>query len=192
MKKKSIHDLTQAMVQELLDYDKETGKLFWKEREVKWFKDSSINSAEVQANRWNKMFANKEAFTAKNQKGHKQGSILGIFTKAHRIIWLWMTGELPIQVDHENGCASDNRWFNLRNVTNSENQRNVSRRKDNKSGFTGVAWQPRQGNWAASICHEGRNRHLGTFEDFEAAVKARQQANIDYGYHKNHGRPKSI
>ena len=41
---------------------------------------------------------------------------------AHRIIFAIMTGQWPVhQIDHINGNKSDNRWVNLREVTNQEN-----------------------------------------------------------------------
>ena len=60
---------------------------------------------------------------------------------AHRLIWVWMTGEDPgdMVIDHINQDGLDNRWENLRKVTKSQNNANspghVNRRK---SRFKGV------------------------------------------------------
>lgn len=63
---------------------------------------------------------------------------------AHRLAWLWMTGEWPIsQIDHINGIRSDNRWCNLRSAdafTNNHNRTKAN--KNNRSGFLGVKILP--------------------------------------------------
>ena len=44
----------------------------------------------------------------------------------HRAIWAWHNGRLPtMQIDHINGKRFDNRIENLREVTQSENMRNM-------------------------------------------------------------------
>ena len=81
-------------------------------------------------------FPRKEAFTSLNNGGYLEGKILGKYYKAHRVIWLWMTGEWPKeQVDHINHDRTDNRWCNLREASRLENYRNQSQYKNNKSGL---------------------------------------------------------
>ena len=46
----------------------------------------------------------------------------------------------------------------------------------NKSGVTGVFWDNRSGKWKAKITFQKKSRHLGYFDNFEDAVKARQRA----------------
>lgn len=43
---------------------------------------------------------------------------------AHRLAWVYMTGEQPDEIDHINGLRHDNRWANLRNGTHSDNLKN--------------------------------------------------------------------
>ena len=48
-------------------------------------------------------------------------------------------------------------------------------RSDNTSGFRGVT-RIRSGRWTAAIGFQGKRYHLGTFSDFDEAVKARLDA----------------
>lgn len=95
---------------------------------------------------------------------------------AHRLAVLYMTGEWPAnQVDHINGCRTDNVWSNLRCVTVSGNRMNQRRaRSDNRTGLLGVHVAGRK--WTASIGIAGRTRHLGTFDSPEQAHAAYVQA----------------
>lgn len=175
-------ELTQVIVRELLEYNSETGSLFWKERDLKWFKTQET------CNSWNARFARKEALTCTSQHGYKTGAIFGKHCKAHRIIHLWMTGEWPDQVDHINGDKGDNRWENLRNVDFKENGKNQKTPKNNTSGVLGVYCHKNYKVWRAMIKVLGKNISLGSFKTKEEAITARQEVNIKYGFHENHGR----
>lgn len=84
--------------------------------------------------------------------------------KAHRLAWLYMTGEWPDSyIDHINMVKNDNRWSNLRLATWAQNQWNTARRADNRSGFKGVGWHKKAGKWSARIKVDGRTRHIGLF-----------------------------
>jgi hypothetical protein len=107
----------------------------------------------------------------------------------HRLAYLYMTGEMPInEIDHINGVRHDNRWINIRHVTVSENMRNVAIGSKNTSGHVGVTWHKYMRKWMAQIKMNKKNICLGYFSEKENAVKARMKANIKYGFHKNHGR----
>ncbi|MCI8935066.1 MAG: hypothetical protein HFE80_11265 [Clostridiaceae bacterium] len=49
-------------------------------------------------------------------------------------------------------------------------------RRNNTSGVPGVDWWSSKGRWRASICFKGQRRYLGSFVQFEDAVKARKRA----------------
>lgn len=92
---------------------------------------------------------------------------------AHRLAWLYMTGEWPkYMIDHINGIRDDNRFCNLREATNSENQMNRGIPKNNTSGFKGVCWHKQNCKWVAQIKINGKLTHLGCFEKVEDAHQA--------------------
>ena len=109
--------------------------------------------------------------------------------KAHRLAWLYVYGEWPEgEIDHINHIKHDNRIANLRDVSKSENMRNVSIRKSNTSGVIGVTQYPDGKRWRADIRVDSKTMFLGLFDTKEEAITERIKANIKYGYHKNHGK----
>lgn len=161
-------------------YDRRTGLLFWKARAPDLFQDTGGHSPAHTSAKWNARFAGKEALTKVN-KGYRCGHLWSKPVLAHRVIWKIMTDEEADEVDHIDGDRANNRWTNLRNVTSAGNRRNVARRTDNKSGVTGVFWNNSKNCWSVVIS-------VGTFSDFDQAVAARKAAEIQLGFHENHGR----
>lgn len=99
--------------------------------------------------------------------------------KAHRVAFLLMTGRWPKGVvDHINGDFGDNRWENLRDTTQSVNNRNAKRRRDNKSGIPGVILRP-GGKWQVFI---GSQEYLGQTDDFFEAACLRKSEENRRGY----------
>ena len=168
--------LTQATVRELLDYDPETGALTWKRRDRRWFTSDRI------WNSWNAKHAGKLAFTSLDTHGYAFSTICRAHCLAHRVVWLWVTGCWPSQIDHKNRVRTDNRWHNLREVTNRENSQNRSLRRDNKSGHAGVCRANGGEGYVVEISVNGRRRYLGRHPTIEAAVAVRKAAEFKYGY----------
>lgn len=105
-----------------------------------------------------------------NPKGYLQIDIDGTTYLAHRLAWLYMTGEWPAkQIDHRNGVRSENWWDNLRPASNQQNQANRKIGADNSSGFKGVSFHRGMQKWQAYIIVDNRKRHLGYFADPEVA-----------------------
>ena len=81
----------------------------------------------------------------------------------HHMVWAVVHGRFPTQIDHINGDKTDNRIENLREVSASENNKNVIHR-----------WRPnaRTGLPGVFPCHEGFgievNRQIEFRDKYEA------------------------
>jgi hypothetical protein len=161
---------TPEELRQLLRYEPETGKLFWRERGREWFaSDRSYNS-------WNARDAGTEAFTSSSAKGYKNGAVLGRPILAHRAAWAIHYGEWPIMdIDHTNCNPADNRIINLRLETKSDNHANKPIRPDSSTGMKGVSLNRKTGKWIARIMKNKKREHLGCF-DSPAAAKAAYNA----------------
>jgi hypothetical protein len=75
--------------------------------------------------------------------------------KAHRLAWLWVTGEMPSShIDHINRNRSSNGWHNLREASPAENAANRSISPLNTLGFKNV-WKHR-GKYRARVMKDGK------------------------------------
>jgi hypothetical protein len=165
-------------LKDLLNYDPETGHLFWRERPVSSQADKTFN----------KRFAGVRAYEERH-KGYGRIKLLGKKYKAHRVAWAIHHGEWPeLQIDHINGVRTDNRLENLRQATNRQNAMNRERPANNMSGVMGVTWDKIARKWISAICVNGKNTYLGCFDLFADAVSVRKDAETEYGFHPNHGR----
>ena len=178
-----------TVLRQLLRYEPETGKLFWKERAAHWFKESDTVSIETRCRIWNTRYAGNRAFTRSGDNGYHRGQVFKKDTYAHRVAWTIHHGAWPENdIDHINGVRTDNRISNLRDVTRSVNLQNQRVNARSTSGFTGVSWCKRRSIWRSRIFVGGKEVTLGTFAKIEDAVMARAQADKKYGFHENHGR----
>jgi len=161
--------ITQAQLKEVLHYNPNTGLFEWIDRLS------------------NRVKINDVAGTLSN--GYITIQVFSKLYQAHRLAWLYMTGSWPKEhIDHINHIRDDNRWINIRGATNSENQKNKTKRKDNKSGVTGVCWDKQRQKWSSELKVDGVKVHLGRNTDKFEAICARKSADNKYGFHENHGR----
>lgn len=109
--------------------------------------------------------------------GGKSGDYILIGIKkgrygAHRLAWLYMTGEWPEnQIDHIDGNGLNNSFGNLRKATIKQNQENLALKKNNTSGFRGVSWIKNRKKWRAGIEHNGKSIYLGYFDTAQEAAE---------------------
>jgi hypothetical protein len=118
----------------------------------------------------------------------------------HRLIYILHYGDIPdgFVIDHIDHNPRNNRIENLRAVSFKDNLRNSNPCKNNKSShFTGVSYKYvgtkikgvtyRYKWYYAYINIDCKQICLGYFKTIDEAIAARKQANIKYGFHKNHG-----
>ena len=103
--------------------------------------------------------------------------------RAHRLAWLYMTGGFPeSQIDHINRIKHDNRFCNLRSVSNKENSLNKILQSNSTTGYIGVSFVKRLKVYRAYITIDGKQKSLGYYNDIHDAVKSRHEANLKYGF----------
>jgi len=129
---------------------------------------------------------NKETFKALNSQGYHHGRFKDQFKMAHHVAWYMTHGVWPKAIDHINGDKIDNRIENLREVDQSVNVKNSSKRSHNTSGYTGIR-KTRSGKWQARITVAGKIMNLGRFYTVEDALEARNEAKEQYGFTERHG-----
>jgi hypothetical protein len=168
------------VLRQLLRYELETGKLFWKCRPREMFSSDRIYKS------WNSRLAGKEALTSIDNYGYRFGTVAGRSIRAHLVVWKLVHGDVPSGVvDHINRDKLDNRISNLRDIPKRENHLNCRKSKNNTSGVTGVFMCKRR--WQASIVVNYKTIYLGRFDTVEEAARVRRLAEREYGFHENHG-----
>lgn len=106
------------------------------------------------------------------QCGYIKLCIDGISQYAHRLAFLYMTGEMPKQcVDHKNGNRSDNRWSNLRDVPRQVNQQNMRHASSVSSSQLLGAYKKR-GKFESKIRTPTGIVGLGSFDSAQPAHDA--------------------
>ena len=115
-------------------------------------------------------------------KGYLHTIIEQKIYRLHRLAWLYMTGDVPVHVDHRDRNKQNNAWGNLREATCSQNAGNSGMHSHNKSGFRGVSHNTRSGKWHAQIKIKGKQTYLGRFDTpEEAAVCYNKAAEEHFG-----------
>lgn len=138
------NQLTREEIAEVLEYFPESGDFRWR-----------VNRGRVKPG---------EVAGSVDSNGYRLIGVLARTYHAHRLAFLFMTGAMPIgMVDHINGMKDDNRWSNLRDVSNRVNNQNQRKpHKDSKTGILGVTRH--QGRYLAAISVNGKRRYIGLFD----------------------------
>ena len=125
-------------------------------------------------------------YFSKSRKYYKSIYVDGKDYLSHRLAFLLVVGRLPIHhTDHLDGNGLNNKWENLREVTQQENNLNKKVYACNSTGYPGVTI--RNGRFRARIRYQGVLYNLGTYDTAEEAGKARKDKEIEFGFHENHG-----
>jgi hypothetical protein len=131
-----------ATLWDLFDYKPLTGELVWKEK----------------LNPRIKLDVAAGCYTGRNAR---EVTIDNCKYLAHRLIWAWVTGVDPVTslLDHKNRNPKDNRFWNLRLATQSQNMSNVTH--TNPTGYKGV--QRSGSRYIARLRINNKVTYLGTF-----------------------------
>lgn len=109
--------LTQEMLKELLHYDPETGVFTWAAHPPLGHSVGDVAGKASTRGYVHICFSKKLRMTR------------SIYS-AHRLAWLYVYGAWPLQdIDHIDQNKSNNALANLRDVSRSQNCRNVTRKK---------------------------------------------------------------
>ena len=173
-----IETLDHDYLKERLRYDLLTGKFTWKKHPSR-------------SGQWSGRYAEKEAGAVRTTVNGYRQSIISLDKRLYitsHLAWFYMLNRWPVgEIDHIDHDSLNDSWVNLREVSHTENSRNLSKRKNNTSSVTGVGWVEACKKWRARIKLGCKEIHGGLFDSFEEAVIKRKELENEYGFHKNHG-----
>lgn len=146
-------------LQQLLDYDPETGNFYWlidKRGTAKAGTEAGSISQKESDRYYRKIYTTYGRFYA------------------HRIAYYFETGIDPgeQEIDHIDGNGLNNRFANLRLASRSQNAANRRTSKNNASGFKGVRQKPGRNTWEAYIQVNKQKKFIGSFATPELAHMA--------------------
>lgn len=150
--------LTFERAHELLEYDEDTGHLYWRE-----------SRGRVRAGQRAGSVAARE---------HRQVRVDGRFYLESRVAWLMMTGAWPThEIDHKDCDPSNNAWSNLRAATRAQNCWKHKRKRGSGPGSRpGTFWSERYQRWAVMLFVNKKVHWLGYFDTEDEANAAREAA----------------
>lgn len=110
-------------------------------------------------------------------QGYIETKINNSSIRLHRLLFEVSDKEV---IDHINHDTLDNRKYNLRIATVSQNGMNQKLSTRNTSGEKGVSWHKRDKCWRAFITVNKKYIHLGSFNTKDEAILARRKAEEKY------------
>jgi hypothetical protein len=166
-------------------YDREKGVLIWKVRPISDF--NGIHPLKT-CSAWNSRCAGKPAGCI-SPNGYVVLSFLDKTFSAHRLIAAMVMDDFDpeMEIDHINHIRHDNRIENLRQVTKSENAKNLSLPNTNKSGVAGVIFCKQRKKWIARLQVNGKTHNGKRHVCFFRAVQDRQEMLKKHKFYENHG-----
>lgn len=165
MKSFQRNDMNFDLADSLWHADRETGILYWK----------------VQSQR--RKMGDIAGHIQKHGYVRVHYDIVGFYV--HRINWMLWNKEWPsAQIEHKNRHKHDNRQSNLRCSSQRENTLNLTLRKDNTSGITGVSWHEKGKTWQVCIMSTNSKRFVYYATNRDIAIRLRRILEIRHGYYK--------
>lgn len=149
---------TQARLKELFSYSGETGKFT---RKVRVSQNTKVGDD-----------------PGYHDDGYIRICVDGLYWYAHVLVWIYVRGSPPDgMLDHKDRDRSNNRIENLRLANRAQNKANSAKRKDNTTGFIGVA--KRDNRWVGAVyVKNGTKRSVirtKSFDNPEDAARARDE-----------------
>lgn len=104
-------------------------------------------------------------------QGYLQVKVDNVIYPIHRVIWFYVHGVWPEhQLDHMDGCKTNNAIANLRDCTAAQNSARRKVRKPEKAPSRGVF--PHGPGFVARLHHKGVRHYLGYFSNADDARAA--------------------
>ena len=139
----------------ILDYDPDTGIFRWKEKISR------------------KVVVGKVAGTLNKVQNRFNIQINGKIYQASRLAFYMYNGVEPVgEVDHENMITTDNRGCNLRDATHNQNGMNKRKQSNNTTGYKGVSFHSKRGEFIAYAKLNGKMHFAGWHKTAESAADA--------------------
>lgn len=119
--------------------------------------------------------------------------------KAHKLAFLYMTGAIPDMVDHIDGDGLNNRWDNIRAVTQLQNNHNRRIDKSSTTDIKGISWYDNKKtgtgylarisiNYKRICCWFSIIEYKDKQNALDKAVSwVREQREKHHGHYTNHG-----
>jgi len=142
-------ELTQKKLKELMDYDPDTG-IFTRKLGM-----NKVGSIRID--------------------GRLQICVNYKMYLAHRLAWLYVYGELPIdQIDHINCNPLDNSIKNLRLASGFQNMQNIQKAfiTNKTAGLLGASFHKAMGKYRSRICLNNKTKVIGYYDTAEDAHNA--------------------
>ena len=160
--------MEQQFLSEVFEYKEDTGKLHYKFNTISSLKgDIACDYGELHGRYY--VILNRSA------------------ELSHRIIYAMKIGKLinGMDIDHIDGNKTNNLVNNLRQVTRSENCRNINNDviPQSSTGVRGVRYRKDRDVYIASIEIDKEKICLGSFSDLDDAIKSRKEAEDKYGFY---------
>ena len=96
----------------------------------------------------------------------------------HRLVWLYVYGYFPKEIDHIDRNKSNNKLSNLRSVTRKENMLN----KPSYLGeYRGIWFNKKWNNHQVYARIDGKAIYCGSFKTKDEAMRARNMVEENYG-----------